>query len=97
MNKKEDQPIQFLAPHRVGCHCISDFDNPWLLPEYKGNNEAGAIRRDPTGRNNAKAGHSWIVFHCNDSECKARLVVFYGHLIHVLDLRSDKWKVAING
>jgi hypothetical protein len=50
------------------------------------------VGRDLSGRKNPRAQHTWLVLRCNDSDCPARLAIYWGKVEILLGLSSSQWK-----
>ena len=63
-----------LEKHRAGCYgpqavAAGYWDHPWVLPQGEW------LRLDRRGRKHKTARTEFLVFRCNDPECKARIAL----------------------
>ena len=94
----EYKPIQLLVKHKADCWMLNGLngDNPWCMPEqhtdYSFTPKVERIERDLSGRRNPRATHCWVTMRCSDSDCPAKLAIYWLHFEAQLNLSNDAWK-----
>jgi hypothetical protein len=98
MAKSQYKPIQQIVKHRPDCAMLNGFngDQPWCCPKQKTDwsftPKEERIERDLSGRKNPRAQHRWIVVRCCDSDCPAKLAIYFPYFEKSLNLNSALWK-----
>ena len=86
-----------LEKHKAGCYgprAVDEgvWDHPWVLPK------SGWLRLDRLGRKHKTASTEFLIFRCNDPECKARIALLMedvekelrGALLYVGEQEGDE-------
>jgi hypothetical protein len=94
------QTHQLITKHSSTCLMQNGFNpgSPWCLPEHVTDGFLGRspVGRDLTGRRNPRAGHSWMLFRCADSDCPAQLAIYWPTIERALGLNDAAWKMQEN-
>ena len=69
-------PVQVLQQHASDCSQVRNEPRCWVAPEERLGYSADVVRRDLSGRNDARAAHDWVVYRCADPDCTAELAMY---------------------
>lgn len=86
--------------HRPGCFAVAQYEKgswptPWACQAYQGGpfgiGEEGRFYGTPAGHVKKRNNVRWLVFICNDPQCRARLLVREDDLLeHLTEQEAGK-------